>query len=263
MPALPLQRRRDCRGAAPCVTPTDSLGRLKAHQHFTLIELLVVIAIIAILAAMLLPALSQARGAAQRTACINNQKQVVGALHMYADDSDGWFMPICISVPHPEMATHRGMSDYLQYVGLLQGGATKLDRTAFTCPDFDLSNYKSNYTGVTSTYGLNWNVFGYLRTPVLAPPTGWVHQPEKRNRMTDASTKIIFSEGIYNMSPTWHVYTLASTFFEYGKYHINGTRYTASAWVRYSHNDRFPVALVDGHVTVQRGPITAASGLTR
>jgi len=72
---------------------TTKLDSPPQSRGFTLIELLVVIAIIAILAAMLLPALSRAKAKAHAVYCMNNGKQMMLAMHLYTSDNQEFYPP--------------------------------------------------------------------------------------------------------------------------------------------------------------------------
>ncbi|MBR7107237.1 MAG: DUF1559 domain-containing protein [Lentisphaeria bacterium] len=94
---------------------------MRKKISFTLIELLVVIAIIAILAAILLPALQSARERGRSASCINQVKQITMALQSYADANDGWG-------PVPEA------TEFTRWPALLYLSGDMTDLKTYICP---------------------------------------------------------------------------------------------------------------------------------
>jgi prepilin-type N-terminal cleavage/methylation domain-containing protein/prepilin-type processing-associated H-X9-DG protein len=151
------------------VQPNDRVIRL-GQRAFTLIELLVVIAIIAILAAMLLPALAAAKAKAKTIACASNEKQIALGYLLYAGDSND-FLPVAgsftggITVLPTEW--YREITPYLAQMAA-SNSTLKVAGSVVACPSADLAKLyqmaavtTDPYTNAIGGYGHNYPYLGY------------------------------------------------------------------------------------------------------
>ncbi len=109
-----------------------------SHNGFTLIELLVVISIVALLVAILLPALSGAKRAALRSVCLSNTRQIGVASMAYASDYDNKMPPAIDYAGYPNLTTwDRSLQEYAgANVDVVPDASTPVDRgtDVFVCP---------------------------------------------------------------------------------------------------------------------------------
>jgi prepilin-type N-terminal cleavage/methylation domain-containing protein/prepilin-type processing-associated H-X9-DG protein len=171
-------------------------------RSFTLIELLVVIAIIAILASMLLPALSQAREKARQASCMNNLKQHGLGTLMYADDNRET-MPCVIVLDAGSPGYVYGNRRYPQE----QIMPYVTDRNVMVCPS-DSSPWSSGGGGATTpkllvSYGINVNPLqnetpsGLVTVGMCGRSLAIIRQPSAKVMWTD--TESIFSSSARSM----------------------------------------------------------------
>ena len=157
--------------------------RMKTKRAFTLIELLVVIAIIAMLAALLLPALSRAKASAQRADCISNLRQISLGMHLYAGDN-GDTLPSAPNVTVDALETNHAAIFYKRlmknYAGL--HGASSPQDKLFACPAdtfyYDYPSLTYEAQSLHDQSGSDYSSYGFDGgNAVTNPPPAYLNEP--------------------------------------------------------------------------------------
>ena len=232
-------------------------------KFFTLIELLVVVAIIAILAAMLLPALNKAREKAQGIKCVSNKKQAIFACLQYADDFNG-DIPICLSgIPFSFLlsgvqnnpATHRKLSSaYTTWAtmtcpGLRQSTTFKTWQSAVPLPG-GISGKGWEYSGTIAMVEpeeIYWKTANGAIAENSTPGTWRFDQNHNTADIVYKSKRIRMPGKFLLLGDAGHIET-KTPWNRFAVYDTASWKYMLTL----SHGDQTAVAYLDGHAEIKK-----------